>query len=65
MSISDFIDFAPIYRHWAFYRHDSVTHVVTRSAVVRAATVAMKPGASAESVRHACRKIIRPQAVRQ
>ena len=29
-------------------------------AVVRAATVAMRPGASAEIVRHACRKIIRP-----
>jgi SulP family sulfate permease len=34
MSISDFIDFAPIYRHWAFYRHDSVTHVVTLAGVL-------------------------------
>ena len=33
--------------------------------VVRAATAAMKADASAEIVRHAYRKIIRPQAVRQ
>jgi hypothetical protein len=33
--------------------------------VVRAATVAMKPDASAEIVRHACRIVIRPQAVRR
>jgi hypothetical protein len=28
--------------------------------VVRVATMAMKPDASAEIVRHACRKVIRP-----
>jgi hypothetical protein len=34
--------------------------VSSNPPVVRAATVAMRPGASAEIVRHACRKIIRP-----
>jgi sulfate permease, SulP family len=34
MSIFDFIDFTPIVRHWAFYRHDSITHVVTLFGVL-------------------------------
>ena len=29
MSVSDFIDFSPVYRYWTFYRHDSITHIVS------------------------------------
>ena len=34
MSVSDFIDFTPIYRYWTFYRHDSITHVVALLGVL-------------------------------
>ena len=34
MSVSDFIDFSPIYRYWKFYRHDSITHVVALFGVL-------------------------------
>ncbi len=34
MSVSDFIDFSPVYRYWKFYRHDSITHVVALLAVL-------------------------------
>ena len=34
ISVSDFIDFKPIYRYWTFYRHDSITHVVALLGVL-------------------------------
>ena len=34
VSVSDFIDFKPIYRYWKFYRHDSVTHIVALLGVL-------------------------------
>jgi sulfate permease, SulP family len=34
MSVSDFIDFSPIYRYWKFYRHDSITHIVALLGVL-------------------------------
>ena len=34
ISVSDFIDFKPIYRYWKFYRHDSVTHIVALLGVL-------------------------------
>jgi sulfate permease, SulP family len=34
MSVSDFIDFSPVYRYWKFYRHDSITHVAALLAVL-------------------------------
>jgi SulP family sulfate permease len=34
MSVSDFIDFTPIYKYWRFYRHDSITHVVALLGVL-------------------------------
>ncbi len=34
MSVSDFIDFSPVYRYWKFYRHDSITHIVALLGVL-------------------------------
>ena len=34
MSVSDFIDFSPVYRYWKFYRHDSITHIVSLLGVL-------------------------------
>ena len=34
ISVSDFIDFKPVYRYWKFYRHDSITHVVALLGVL-------------------------------
>jgi len=34
VSVSDFIDFKPIYRYWTFYRHDSITHIVALLGVL-------------------------------
>jgi SulP family sulfate permease len=34
VSVSDFIDFSPIYRYWKFYRHDSITHVIALLGVL-------------------------------
>ncbi len=34
MSVSDFIDFSPIYRYWKFYRHDSITHIAALLGVL-------------------------------
>ena len=34
MAALDFIDFAPIYRYWRFYRNDSVTHIVALFGVL-------------------------------
>jgi SulP family sulfate permease len=34
VSVSDFIDFTPVYRYWKFYRHDSITHVVALLGVL-------------------------------
>ena len=34
MSVSDFIDFQPVYRYWTFFRHDSITHIVSLLGVL-------------------------------
>jgi SulP family sulfate permease len=34
LSVSDFIDFSPVYRYWKFYRHDSITHIAALLGVL-------------------------------
>ena len=34
VSVADLIDFRPLREHWSFYRYDTITHLVTMTAVL-------------------------------